>query len=128
MSRPHPIGLRTAGYGRCSDDSQEERSIPDQVAEIERLARAGTHELAKTFTDAGVTGRKIKTRPGLQKLLEFVEAEQRRGSPIQAVISWLPSRVSRAGILRTMGLMAELQDHGIGWLITNRQTFDLFDD
>jgi DNA invertase Pin-like site-specific DNA recombinase len=70
------LPYRFAEYGRMSDPRQNKRSPDQQFATIaETIARcAYAWVRVGTYRDDGISGRYVKKRPGVQKLLRDVEA------------------------------------------------------
>jgi DNA invertase Pin-like site-specific DNA recombinase len=67
---------RFACYGRMSDPKQNKRSPDQQFATIrETVTRGGwSWVCVATYRDDGVSGRYLRKRPGLQRLLRDIEA------------------------------------------------------
>jgi DNA invertase Pin-like site-specific DNA recombinase len=70
------LPYRYAPYGRMSDPRQNKRSPDQQFATIhETLARCGYPWVCvETYRDDGISGRYLRKRPGLQRLLRDIEA------------------------------------------------------
>src|SRR5262249_10162307 len=89
----------------------------------------GKHNLlAPPFTDEGVPGRKIKSRPGLQALLACAKRLHAKGDPAEGVIVWHLNRLSRAKPWDTVEVFQELRRAGVRLLITQARTYNLEDE
>jgi len=82
---------RAIAYCRCSTRAQE-KSIPEQRAEILRYAEREGYEVVEWFEDAGVSGSVFKERVGFNRM---VDACRRRSSRLDAVLVWDKSRFGR---------------------------------
>ena len=66
--------MRVALYARYSTDKQSETSAADQLAMLRgELGARGWREVA-AYTDEGISGSAIRTRPGVQALMRAVSA------------------------------------------------------
>jgi DNA invertase Pin-like site-specific DNA recombinase len=67
---------RVIGYVRVSTAQQalEGLSLPAQRERIEAWAKAGSHALVAMADDAGISGKSVANRPGLQRALGFLRA------------------------------------------------------
>ena len=79
------------GYIRVSTEKQanEGVSLEAQEARIVSWCKANDYELVKVYVDAGISGKRMDTRPELQKALIAIK----RG---MALVSYSLSRVSRS--------------------------------
>ncbi len=126
MSTLNPTTDRSVGYGRCSTDKQEE-SVPEQSAWIVNIARAMSLELPRPpFEDDGVVGDEM-SRPGLDALLAYLEAEFYGGRQIGTLIVWNLERLSRGTSLRTSALLCRMADCGIVRIVTVEKVYSLED-
>lgn len=84
--------MRAAGYIRVSGQRQarEGESLKTQKRAIEDYAGAHKMKVVDLYEDAGISGKKSKNRPALQKLL----AEGRAGK-FEAVVVHRLSRLGR---------------------------------
>ncbi len=109
--------VRAVAYYRMSSDSQE-ASIPAQRDwAVQAAAREGVR-LVSEFEDPGIAGGEMELRPGLQAMLDYCEAEFRRGEPIEAALVWDPDRLSRASSIKTSVVLSRLQDAGVCRVLT----------
>jgi len=84
---------RALGYCRISKDEEGSVSLDYQRAEIEKYCQA--HELFLTGTeeDNGISGKSIRARPAVQRVLQAVDNQQ-----IDCVVVFKSDRMSRDGI------------------------------
>lgn len=61
--------MKAALYARYSSDRQNERSIADQFAVLERHAEARGWQIVARFEDAAISGAAMANRPGLQTMM-----------------------------------------------------------
>ena len=64
---------RVAIYARYSSDRQNENSVADQIALCSRHAEQKGWDVARTFSDAAISGSAMANRPGLLDLLSAAE-------------------------------------------------------
>lgn len=64
---------RAAIYARYSSDRQNENSVADQIAACARYAESRGWSLARTFSDAALSGSAMANRPGLNEALAAAE-------------------------------------------------------
>lgn len=89
-------------YARYSTDRQNEQSIETQMELGQKMVTANGWNMVETFKDSGVSGTRLKTRPGIQALLRRIEHKD-----IDIVLCFSVDRISRdmehsAGILKTL--------------------------
>jgi len=86
--------MKTAlGYVRISKDEEGSVSLDYQETEITRLAERGGYRLVGFERDEGISGKSIKGRPGVLRVLEIVDARA-----VDAVIVYKSDRLSRNGL------------------------------
>src|SRR5262249_2800766 len=96
MSDRHCTALLLAGYARCSSAPQE-RSIPEQIEWINHQVHRQGHPLFTTvFTDEATPGPDRTGREGFQRMLNWCDPQHKAGNPVNGLITFLPSRFSRA--------------------------------
>jgi len=85
--------MRAAIYVRVStvEQAQEGYSIPAQIAILRDLAKTYNYKIIKIYQDAGISGKNIKDRPDMCRLIE--DAEQKK---FDVVLVWKLSRLSRS--------------------------------
>jgi DNA invertase Pin-like site-specific DNA recombinase len=114
-------------YARCSDPRQD-ASVEEQCAWARKAALREGVRLVKVFTDEGIPGDEIDTRPGLQAMLAFLEQQAERGDPVEALLVWDMDRFSRANSLRTAGQLARMMEAGVSRILTPEGWIDLNND
>lgn len=85
--------MRALGYTRISKDEEGSVSLDYQRAEIEKLCKAQGLKLIGIETDEGISGKSIKARPAVQRVLQAVDEQA-----IDAVVVYKSDRMSRDGI------------------------------
>ena len=67
--------LRAAGYGRVSTQGQAEKGTQEhQTKDINVECKKLGYDLVKFYSDEGISGKDIKNRPGIQKLMKDAKA------------------------------------------------------
>jgi site-specific DNA recombinase len=84
---------RALGYTRISKDEEGSVSLDYQTAEIKKLCKAQGLTLVGIETDQGISGKSIKIRPAVQRVLQAVDSQE-----IYAVVVYKSDRMSRDGI------------------------------
>lgn len=84
---------RALGYTRISKDEEGSVSLDYQRAEIEKLAQREGFNLVSVECDEGISGKSIKARPAVQRVLQTVDEQA-----IDAVLVYKSDRMSRDGI------------------------------
>ena len=64
--------MEAIGYARISKSEKNSVSIEFQISEITKLARSNGYNLIDIHIDDGISGKSIKNRPGVQRVLEAV--------------------------------------------------------
>ncbi len=97
--------MKAIGYIRVSteEQSREGISLEMQAAKIRAYADLNDLELTGIIEDAGISGKSIKARPGIQAVLEMVRART-----VGAVITYKLDRLAR-NTIETLE-MAKLMD------------------
>jgi site-specific DNA recombinase len=86
--------MRTAlGYTRISKDEEGSISLDYQEAEIRKLCEKENIRLIGIETDKGISGKSIKARPAVQRVLQAIDERA-----IDAVVVFKSDRMSRDGI------------------------------
>lgn len=86
--------MKTAiGYSRVSTEKQvnEGMSLEAQQERIEQWCEANGYELAQVFVDAGISGKNMSKRPGVQQAM----AAMKKG---MALVSYSMSRLARSTV------------------------------
>jgi DNA invertase Pin-like site-specific DNA recombinase len=98
--------MNVAVYARVSTDKQDNANQLDQLREF--AARQGW-VITVEFVDS-VTGSGRKTRPQFERML--LAASQRK---FDLLLFWALDRLSREGIVRTLGYLEQLRAWNVGW-------------
>ena len=85
--------MRALGYRRISKDEEGSVSLDYQKAEIEKLCEREGLTLIGVETDEGISGKSIKSRPAVQRVLQAVDKRE-----IDCVVVYKSDRMSRDGI------------------------------
>lgn len=84
--------MRIAAYARYSSEKQKQESIEDQFTAIRAWADKLGHEVVAYYSDPARSGKSIKKRPGLMKLLKDAASTPRS---FDEVVVYHLSRLSR---------------------------------
>lgn len=84
---------RALGYTRISKDEEGSVSLDYQRVEIERYCQAHDLLLTGIEQDNGISGKSIKARPGVQRVLQAVDTQS-----VDCVVVFKSDRMSRGGI------------------------------
>jgi DNA invertase Pin-like site-specific DNA recombinase len=107
---------------RISDDRQD--SVPTQRAWAQRVATRDGLTLAGEFGDEGISGADVN-RPGLEGLVAFVRERFFAREPILYLLVLDLDRFSRRDSLSTSAWLDQLRKHGLRYIVTTAQRFDL---
>lgn len=99
--------MRVAIYGRVSTKRQDEMNQLLQLREFVGQQEGWT--LEAEFIDK-VSGSGKKERPQFQKMM--MDASQKK---FDLLLFWALDRLSREGIVKTIGYLEQLKGWGIGW-------------
>ncbi|NRD77386.1 recombinase family protein [Bacillus sp. BRMEA1] len=110
---------KVAIYARVSTEEQatEGYSITAQLQTLRQYATLYNWEIAEEYIDEGISGKSIKGRPAMQRLVVDVENDK-----FQAVLVWKISRLSR-NMLDTLTLLDKFEDYGVKF-ISYSENFD----
>jgi site-specific DNA recombinase len=83
--------MKAIGYVRVSTErqAQEGISLEAQQAKIRAWCEANGHELVEVYVDAGISGRSMKSRVGLQNALDALKKDQ-------VLVTYSLSRLARS--------------------------------
>jgi DNA invertase Pin-like site-specific DNA recombinase len=98
--------MKAALYARISTGKQDNEN---QLAELRRFARKQGWTIAKEYVDV-VTGSGKKAREQFDAMMD---AASRRD--FDCVLFWALDRLSREGIVKTIGYLEQLKGWGVGW-------------
>lgn len=93
-------------YARVSTDKQD---TGNQIEQLREFADRQGWTVAVEYVDT-VTGSGKKTRPQFERML--LAASQRK---FDLLLFWALDRLSREGIVRTLGYLEQLRGWNIGW-------------
>jgi site-specific DNA recombinase len=120
--------IRGVLYSRFSTDQQGGSVEQQQKWAYQAAPQAGI-AIIKEFADHGKRGYDFAGRGGLKSLIEFLADEKRLGRPIQVIVLWDTSRLSRSDSLETAAHLHAIREHGVealftnaGWTYLNRTT------
>ena len=110
---------RVALYCRVSTEEQanEGYSISAQLQVLRQYTQLYGWEIAEEYIDEGKSGKNVKGRPAMRKLVEDVEKDK-----FQAVLVWKISRLSR-NMLDTLKLLDKFEKYGVKF-ISYSENFD----
>lgn len=100
---------KAVGYARLSQDKQGSVSLEYQADSIKALAKVHGFKLIGIETDL-VSGKSIKKRPGVQRVIQAVEAKQ-----VDALLVFKSDRLSRNG-LESLQLEKLLATNGVSYI------------
>jgi DNA invertase Pin-like site-specific DNA recombinase len=98
--------IRAGIYARVSTDKQD---ADNQIAQLRAFAEQQGWEIVDEFVDM-VSGSGKKARPRFDACL--LAASQRK---FDILLFWALDRLSREGIVKTIGYLEQLQQWGVGW-------------
>jgi DNA invertase Pin-like site-specific DNA recombinase len=98
--------LNVAVYARVSTDKQDNGN---QLEQLREFADRQSWAISVEFVDT-VSGSGRKTRPQFERML--LAASQRK---FDLLLFWAMDRLSREGIVRTLGYLEQLRAWNIGW-------------
>jgi DNA invertase Pin-like site-specific DNA recombinase len=99
--------MRIAIYGRVSTKRQDELN---QLLELRKfIATQANWTLETEYVDR-VSGSGKKERPEFQRML--LDASRRK---FDLVLFWALDRLSREGVVKTVGFLEQLRQWGVGW-------------
>ncbi|WP_281998810.1 recombinase family protein [Priestia flexa] len=106
-------------YCRVSTEEQatEGYSITAQLQTLRQYTQLYGWQIAGEYVDEGISGKDIKGRPAMQRLVADVEKDK-----FQAVLVWKISRLSR-NMLDTLTLLDKFEDYGVKF-ISYSENFD----
>jgi DNA invertase Pin-like site-specific DNA recombinase len=119
---PSPERKLAAALYRISDDKQD--SLPTQRDWAQRVTRRDGLTLVGEFEDEGISGADV-IRPSLEKLAGFVRDQFFTRDPVLYLLVLDLDRFSRRDSLSTGAWLDQLRKHGLRYIITANQRFDL---
>jgi DNA invertase Pin-like site-specific DNA recombinase len=121
-SIPAPAAADAVVLYRISDDKQD--SIPTQRAWSERVAQRDALGVVGEFEEEGVSGASVK-RPGLEDLAAFVRQRFFAREPVRYLLVIDLDRLGRRDSFSTSAWLESLRTHGLRYIVTTAQRFDL---
>ena len=106
-------------YVRVSTEEQasEGYSISAQLQSLRQYAHLYGWQIAEVYVDEGISGKNIKGRPAMQRMISDVEKDK-----FQAVLVWKISRLSR-NMLDTLVLLDKFEEYDVKF-ISYSENFD----
>jgi len=98
--------MKVAIYARVSTDKQDNA---DQLEQLREFASRQQWEIVTGYKDT-VTGSGKKSRPQFDAVM--LAAPQRK---FDLLLFWALDRLSREGIVKTLGYLEQLRTWGCGW-------------
>jgi DNA invertase Pin-like site-specific DNA recombinase len=114
---------RGVAYWRMSSSPQE-KSIPQQRAEMLPKCKLEGVEIVREFKDEALSGGSMKERDGFNDALAFCQAEHEAGRRIDAVVCYNTARFSRATSIKTARYIDEFMEAGVCRLLTWERWYD----
>lgn len=111
---------RAVGYIRVSTVMQKEEghSLQSQVQQIENFTKGHNYELTEIYSDEGISGKNIKNRPGIQKLIDDAKQDK-----FDLVVIWKLTRLGRS--MKDVLNIAELLNANNVGLHSVSEAFDI---
>src|SRR5262245_56524158 len=117
MPNNNSTPVRAVCYYRMSSDDQE-GSIEQQQQWARPTAKRENVEIVAEFTDAGKPGTETAKRTDFLAMLEFCREQQRKRSPIDAILCWNANRFSRSDSQETAWFVWEFRKVGVNMMLT----------
>lgn len=115
--------IDAVAYWRMSSSPQE-KSIPQQRAEMLPKCKLAGVNIVREFRDEGISGGGMKKRDAYLDMLSACQARHKAGKPVAAVVCFDTSRFSRATSTETGHYIWEFQKVGVHRLFTWERWFD----
>jgi DNA invertase Pin-like site-specific DNA recombinase len=116
--------LRGVCYWRMSSNPQE-KSIPQQRAEMLPKCRLEGVEVVREFKDEGRSGGSMKKRNAFLDMVAFCQSEHEAGRPISVIVCYDTSRFSRADSSETQYYVWQFRQAGTNRILTHERWCDL---
>jgi DNA invertase Pin-like site-specific DNA recombinase len=131
MSEPHSTNngaLRAVIYARMSTDRQTE-SIGQQLDWAKSIAdRKKLAVVHEPFVDEARRGHNVSKRTGFLNMLRFCQEEARAHRPVDVIVCWSTSRLSRADLHETGYYLWQFRSAGVHKLLTAPDKLTDFND
>src|SRR5262245_10867986 len=115
--------LRAVAYWRMSSSPQE-KSVPQQRAEMLPRAKLENIDVVREFSDLGISGGGMANRDEFKDLVAYCIAEHKRGDPIDVVVCYDTSRFSRADSNETSAYIWQLRQARVNLMFTWEKWWD----
>jgi site-specific DNA recombinase len=115
--------IPAVAYWRMSSSPQE-KSIPQQQAEMRPKAKLADVEIVREFEDRAISGGGMAKRDAFLEMVAYCEGQHREGNPVAAVVCYDTARFSRATSIKTARYIDQLMDAGVFRLFTWERWFD----
>jgi hypothetical protein len=104
--------------------SPQEKSIPQQRAEMLPRCQLERVEIVREFRDEAKSGGAMKKRDAFLAMLAYCQEEHAAGRPVDCIVCYDTSRFSRATSIKTARYIDEFMDVGVFRLLTGERWFD----
>jgi site-specific DNA recombinase len=104
--------------------TQQDKSIPQQRAEMQPRCRLEGVEVVREFVDSGISGGGMRKRDDFQAMLTFCQKQQDAGTPIAVIACYDTSRFSRADSNETAAYIWQFRQAGTNRLLTRERWYD----
>jgi DNA invertase Pin-like site-specific DNA recombinase len=104
--------------------SQQDKSIPQQRAEMLPRCKLEGVQIVREFKDEGISGGGMAKRDDFLSMLAFCEERRRAGEPIDAIVCYHTNRFSRADSNERAAYIWQLRQAGVNRLLTSERWFD----
>lgn len=110
--------MKALGYARISKDEENSVSLDYQEAEIRKCCEREGLSLAGIEIDNGVSGKSVKNRPAVQRVLQAVDTKA-----VDVVVVFKSDRMSRNG-LESLQIESLMKQRGVAYLSTTEGRLD----
>jgi site-specific DNA recombinase len=115
--------IRAVAYYRKSNED-DGSSIDQQRQWAHEACQKEGVEIVRDFADQAKKGHETATRTEFHEMLRFCQEEARRGTPIQAVVTWHTNRFSRADSIETNHYLHLFRQAGVSRFLTAQRWID----
>jgi DNA invertase Pin-like site-specific DNA recombinase len=103
---------------------QQDKSIPQQRAEMLPRAKLENAHIVTEFKDEGISGGGMGKRDAFLKMLAYCQEQQKAGEPVEAIVCYDTKRFSRADSNETAHYIWEFRRAGVNRLLTWERWYD----
>ena len=118
-----PDTTPAVAYWRMSSSPQE-KSIPQQRAEMLPRCQLVGVEVVQEFKDEGISGGGMGKRDRFLEMVRWCQDRRKAGKPVGVVVCWDTARFSRATSIETAHYIWEFQRAGVHRVFTWERWFD----